>query len=31
MTMELSEQPHPIPVAGSAAKQAFFERFLAGR
>jgi para-nitrobenzyl esterase len=31
MTMELSEQPHPIPVAGSPAKQAFFERFLAGR
>ena len=31
MTMELGEQPHAIPVAGSPAKQAFFERFLEGR
>ena len=31
MTMELSEQPHAIPVADSAAKQAFLERALSRR
>jgi carboxylesterase type B len=30
-TMELSERPHPIPVADSPAKQAFLERALARR
>ncbi len=31
MTMELSERPHPIPVADTPAKQAFLERALARR
>ena len=31
MTMELSEQPHAIPVADGAAKQAFLERALSRR
>jgi len=29
LTMELNEQPHPIPVAGSPEKRAFIERALA--